>query len=785
MPVSPRVTIILPTFNDESTVADTLRSCLSQTLTDIEIICVDDASSDRTPEIIAEYGQRDPRIRLVRSATNRSAFQARRVGVQLASAPYILFVDGDDELLPTLAERTVREIERRQADLVGFAVEVVSTDGTPVGGYQKRLKPMHRELRGAEVLAGLFPAGEPAQGQLWRYLFRTDVLREAYARLPQDIALPRVNDLPVMFLVAALSQHYVSIDDRLYRYHFGRGGSGQAVTSEERAAFYVAAVESVGCLGTAVRTLARSNASPTALLDSFESARYSVIGNVCAYLMKHTTPDLLPRALELLSAATSATDLAIAATGFCPEWLPELKRYSLSLPLPQRPVRHVMLATPRLTTGGVSSVVLAQTEALIAAGYEVTIVCRRHGNDPSLVPEGAGYIEMAGRGLFRRLIEWAELCRGRGVDLIIDHQILYCRDWPEFVLTARGLGVPTIGWIHSFAARPIFEQHDLISLITANATLLQTLVTLSPLDVAFWKLRGIAHAVFLPNPIPAWIAATDKPKRLDSGPFHLVWWGRLDERTKRVSELLAVAEELSRLGVNFDLTVIGPDWGGMTAQRFNADASERGLGAVVRAVGEKRGDDLLAAIDAADAFISTSVIEGYQLTIAEAQLRGLPVFMYDLPWLTLLRDNDGVVSAPQGDAAALAAAVASAAGSPQRFNDLAAAALAAARRETTRDYSALYVALVEGTLPPEFSPDPTLADAKTLLDLTIFFAEHVQAPRHAAKVDARTASRSGRIKAVLWQTLAPTGRLLMQGFPAIRPFAHRMKARLGAGSTAR
>lgn len=52
---------------------------------------------------------------------------------------------------------------------------------------------------GSDVLTGLFSEGDRAQGQLWRHLYRTSLLREAYALVPDDLALARVNDLPLLF----------------------------------------------------------------------------------------------------------------------------------------------------------------------------------------------------------------------------------------------------------------------------------------------------------------------------------------------------------------------------------------------------------------------------------------------------------------------------------------------------------------------------------------------------------------------------------------------------------
>lgn len=797
MPTAPRVTIVIPLFNDVGTVAAALESCLSQSITDVEIVCVDDASTDGTAEVVERFRARDPRIRLVRQPHNLSALQARRAGITEARAPHVLFLDGDDELHRDAAEKALAAADRHDTDLVGFGVEVVTPEGRIVGGYQKRLAPRHASLRGADVLTGLFPTDERAQGQLWRFLFRTSIVRQAYELLPTDLALPRVNDLPLLFLVVALAKDYVSIDDRLYRYHYGRGGSGQAVETLDHAQFYASAIRSIDSIGPAVREVARTRSHPGALLDAYESARLSIIGHVLSHLTTHAAPHLADAALSHVNSCASPVDVVLAAARFQPESLAALKAHSAPVELGVTPVDTVMLTTRALTTGGVSHVLLAQAAYLQQAGFRVLIVARRFDSNRGLIPEGVEFIEMVGRGLPERLAEWAAICQSRDVDVVIDHQVMYSRDWPEYALTARAAGVATIGWIHSFAGRPTYDGNGMHGLLKESLPLLSTTVTLSPLDVAFWKLRGVARTVYLPNPPSPMMLTTQgeaRPRKRLDGRIELVWCGRLDEHTKRVSSLIDLADELRALAADFRVTVIGPDGSDLTSDRFNELARARGLEGRIEAVGERRGQRLIDAMDAAHAFVTTSVIEGYQLTITEAQSRGLPVFMCELPWLTVVQGNDGVVSVPQGDAAALARRIVDVFASAEEYERLSAASLDAAERARSHDFADLYAKLVSGSLPSQYSPDPGLDEARTLLDWTIFYSDqralsqlnttsgrHRRGPAPTGR-SAAGASPSGRSFARrIWTTAHPLGRTVLQIFPSLRPLAHRVKAILTGG----
>lgn len=784
----PRVSIILPLFDDESTVAAAIESCLAQTLREIEIICVDDASRDGTVALLQAYRERDARITIVRHDDNRSALQARRTGADAASAPYVLFLDGDDELLPDAASKTLSEAERTGADLVGFGVVVRTADGKVVGGYQSRLAPQHTSLTGDAVLSGLFPIDKPAQGQLWRYLFRTEVLREAYALLPADLSLPRVNDLPVMFLVAALSSQYASIQDQLYRYRYGLGESGQVIDTVARARFYAGAILSIDTIGDAVRTLARSRSNPGLLLDTYESTRLSIIGYVTTYLLKHSNPALRSEALHEVHSLAPATDVVLAAIRFYPDTLAVLKELAEPIALGRKPVKHVMLTTRALTTGGVSGVLLTQATMLRDTGHRVTIVARRHGSEPALAPEGVDFVEMLGRGLSDRAQEWAAICRDREIDVIIDHQVLYSRDWPEYALVAQTLGVATIGWLHNFAGRPSYDHNGLHALLQRELPRLSSVVTLSPLDVAFWKLRGVPHTVFVPNPPSPMLRDHPHetgPKHRRDGRVELIWWGRLDEHTKRVAELLDVAEDLQARALDFRITVIGPAWQDLTPEKFNAMAAARGLKDRVIAVGARHGDDLVRAISGSDAFVSTSIIEGYQLTIPEAQAHGLPVFMYELPWLAVVQQNDGVVAVPQGDAGALADEIVAVMHSPRRYAQLSEASHAAAARALDHDFATLYEQVLAGSLPAEFSPEPDLAQAQQLLDWTLFYAEQGalrggETPRRLASSKGSGTPRTASLREMAWRTAKPVGRIALQLFPGLRSLAHRAKRSLGA-----
>lgn len=110
------VSVIVPVCNVETYLEQALNTLKSQTLCDIEVICVDDGSTDSSRSIIEGYCERDARFRLM-AQNNRGAALARNRGLGEASGKYVIFLDSDDFFEPTLLQRMYERIEEYGADI--------------------------------------------------------------------------------------------------------------------------------------------------------------------------------------------------------------------------------------------------------------------------------------------------------------------------------------------------------------------------------------------------------------------------------------------------------------------------------------------------------------------------------------------------------------------------------------------------------------------------------------------------------------------------------------------
>lgn len=125
--ISPLVSIIIPCYNAERWIADAINSCLAQTYRPIEIIVVDDGSTDGSLKIIQSYGDRIQYI----TGPNRGGSSARNRGFTLSKGKHVMFLDADDELLPDTIKALVQNLQSKNKTLAvcnwGHAVQ--SSDG--------------------------------------------------------------------------------------------------------------------------------------------------------------------------------------------------------------------------------------------------------------------------------------------------------------------------------------------------------------------------------------------------------------------------------------------------------------------------------------------------------------------------------------------------------------------------------------------------------------------------------------------------------------------------------
>jgi len=124
----PKVSVIIPVYNTEKYLKKCLDSVVNQTLKDIEIICINDASTDNSLKILQDYAKNDKRIKVINLSENKGAGYAKNIGLKVVKGEYIGFVDPDDYIDLNYYEELYKKAIVKNADVVKCDVIVVETN---------------------------------------------------------------------------------------------------------------------------------------------------------------------------------------------------------------------------------------------------------------------------------------------------------------------------------------------------------------------------------------------------------------------------------------------------------------------------------------------------------------------------------------------------------------------------------------------------------------------------------------------------------------------------------
>lgn len=216
----PKNSVILPCYNVEPWIARCLDSLVNQTLHDIEIICVDDKSTDNTLKILKEYAKRDKRIKLIEHKTNRGAAIARNNGLKRATGDYVGFVDPDDYVDLDFYEKLYARAVKTNADVIK-GMMVLKSASKPGRQTLKRLHKLRHDIAwfNCEHFTAIYKRD---------FLKENNITYPAHLRYSQDAAF---------VTSVALKAHSMDlVTNTYYHYFFQRPGSlDSAVLSHAKA----------------------------------------------------------------------------------------------------------------------------------------------------------------------------------------------------------------------------------------------------------------------------------------------------------------------------------------------------------------------------------------------------------------------------------------------------------------------------------------------------------------------------------------------------------------------
>ena len=218
--IQPKVSVCIPVYNVAQVLSACLNSVLNQTLAEIEIICVEDASTDKSKEILEAYAVRDSRVRIICHEKNLGTLASRKNAVMAAQGKYIMFVDSDDELLPHACKTAYEVIEQNQTDMAEFGAYAMDPSGK-VKQINSLITEDIDRLEGPNLLH-LKMKKKLKNWQVWNKIYRSDIFKKAFCDIKDEYSV-LADDFRI-FCVFGYYAHSVSlIKEKLYKWKWGYG----------------------------------------------------------------------------------------------------------------------------------------------------------------------------------------------------------------------------------------------------------------------------------------------------------------------------------------------------------------------------------------------------------------------------------------------------------------------------------------------------------------------------------------------------------------------------------
>ena len=227
---SPLISIIIPVYNSEKYIAQCLDSVVNQTLKDIEIICVNDGSTDGTLNILQEYALKDNRIKTINQKKS-GVSSARNAGFKISSGEFIYFLDSDDFIHKNLLEITYHFAEKYSADMVCFDYQDFSNEN----GI--KLKRSGIDIKKTDFIISnnpltLFETGR--KFKIHSYSWLRIIRKKTFENIGFPEEMSRFSDLAYSLSLMRKRPKTVVIDEKLCYYRKNKQGLSATADAEKK-----------------------------------------------------------------------------------------------------------------------------------------------------------------------------------------------------------------------------------------------------------------------------------------------------------------------------------------------------------------------------------------------------------------------------------------------------------------------------------------------------------------------------------------------------------------------
>lgn len=644
-----KVSVVIPVYNVEEYVSECLESVVNQTLKEIEIICVDDASTDNSLTIIREYEKKDSRVKVIAYTDNKSASQARKDGALQARGEYVIFLDGDDYLELDTCEKLYHVITEKQVDMVHFGTNVINAGNLPekrIENLEKILAPYDGELVGEDVFEGCF-VDKKYRFSIWNKIYSAKLCKEAF-NFVKDGEFPKAQDLYAFFILCYHAKSYCGIEERYYNYRFGTGITGNKHLTLPQLERYCSSL----WVAEAIQEFIVEK-NEERYMDVVAEIRKSLLNDCVGQWYTAVSDEDSEKGFDILCKYWDSVEIV---SNLCEKHYFERKKIAEKVVGAEaikcsvdKEIKTVGIFYHRYAIGGVQRVISCLIPMYMEMGYKVVLFTDEISEEDEYeLPDGAVRVVLPSSLTIKkeeyvfRAQEFVKYLKEYNVDVLC-YQAASSTKLIFDMLLLKLNNIPVIITIHEVCFQNMLTMNlDMVDRPSLYK-IADYVTVLSRVEEMYWRGLGI-NAVYVPNPITNQITSRNLAEIEENT---IVWVGRLDTRTKRCLDVVDIMKYVVEEIPNAKLLVVGNEVTAGIMEQMKRKIETMEVEKNVILCGHSV--DVDAYYRQAEIYMLTSISESFSMTIAESKAYGLPLVMYDMPFLEFCRDKKGFLSAPQGD----------------------------------------------------------------------------------------------------------------------------------------
>lgn len=651
----PKISIIVPVYNVEDYFEGMMDSLRNQTLSDIEIIVVEDCSTDNSKMFVEKVTSEDSRIIPIYHDENKGTSKSRKDGVAKATGEFVMFLDSDDGLENNACEILYNQIKNKGVDVLQFGTIIhpcLDYSKKTIENLEDLLEPCNNKIVDDNLINACF-RDKLFGFTLWNKIYKSSICKKAFSKV-NDKHLTRAEDLYASFLIMYYAKSYESVPNKFHNYYFGRGITGEQNYDIK----YFKKLNLQGEIFDYIRHFLEDNN----VFDKYKLAYdniYCQIMEGCIAVWKNLLDKKnSPEGFDaLISCWDSQKVISYMAKKYWGKYdeIANMLNGSECLKSDERKIKTIGVYYHRLYNGGVERLISLLATIWDDMGYNLVIFLDEISGKEYALPPNVKLVAINNWKEYRkdkyenRLSQWLEFCAEFEIELMV-YNAWYSRSLLWDMIAIKSCGVKFLVHTQSVFTSALLLDGSYFAQMPYIYALTDGVVTMSRVDKYHWEQK-CKNVFEVKNP-PS--MNLENIKRSDLNSHNILWIGRLSDE-KNPKDAIEIMKRVVKQVPDAKLNIVGASDNGKVEKKLSNLIKKYSLNENIELCGHQANVEKY--YENTSLVLLTSLYEGFSYTIAESKAYGIPYIGFTLPYLEFERDVRGRIIHPQGDIEGMAQSV--------------------------------------------------------------------------------------------------------------------------------